>query len=163
VTATRAVGVVVVALVAYLAWAWLAPSEEDRVRAAVTALAETLSSDATDPLGQVTALARMRDQLTAAVVVTAGNGPEIRGRDAVAGLWRRVRSSADSARVRVIDLDIVVGEDGATATADGVVELTLERAGVPERELREARATFVAEEGEWRLATATLVEAITPP
>jgi ketosteroid isomerase-like protein len=163
VTATRAIGVAVVALVAYLAWGWLVTSEEDRVRAAVSALAETLSSDATDPLGQVTALGRLRTQLTADVVVTAGGGAEIRGRDAVAGLWQRVRASGDAARVRIVDLEVVVAEDGVTATADGVAELTLTRGGVPERELREARATFVAEDGEWRLSAATLVDVVTPP
>ena len=162
-TVTRAIGMLVVALVAYLAWGWLVPSEEDRVRAAVSALAESLSSDATDPIGQVTALARLRTQLTADVIVTAGSGAEIRGRDAVAGVWQRVRASASAARVRIVDLDVVVAEDGVTATADGVAEVTLERSGVPERELREARATFVAEDGEWRLSAARLVEAITPP
>ena len=163
VTATRAIGVAVVALVAYLAWGWLVTSEEDRVRAAVSALAEALSSDATDPLGQVTALARLRAQLTADVVVATGERAEIRGRDAVAGLWQQVRASGDAARVRIVDLEVVVADDGATATADGVAELTLTRGGVPERELREARATFVAEDGEWRLSTATLVDAVTPP
>jgi ketosteroid isomerase-like protein len=163
VTATRAIGVLAVALVAYLAWGWLVPSDEDRVRAAVSALADTLSTDAGDPIGQVTALARLRTLMSADVVVTGEGGTEIRSRDAVVGMWQRVRASADAARVRIVDLDVVVAEDGGTATADGVAELTLERGGVPERELREARATFVAEDGVWRLSAATLVDAITPP
>jgi ketosteroid isomerase-like protein len=152
-----------VAVVAYLAWSWLVPSEEARVRAAVSALAETLSSSPTDPIGQVTALARLRRELAADVTVTVGDGAGIRGRDAVVGLWQRVRASSDSVRVRVVDLNVNVAEDGGTATADGVAELTRERNGVPERELREARASFVAEDGEWRLSSATLVDAITPP
>jgi ketosteroid isomerase-like protein len=154
--------VVAVALVAYLAWGWLVPSDEDRVRAAVSALAETLSSNAADPLGQVTSLARLRTQLAADVVVTAA-GTQLRGRDAVTGLWQRVRASGDAARVRLFDLTVVVGADGATATVEGVAELTLERGGVPEREVREVHATFVAEDDAWRLAAATMVEAITPP
>jgi ketosteroid isomerase-like protein len=162
VTATRAAAVVAVALVAYLAWGWLVPSDEDRVRAAVSALAETLSSDPADPLGQVTSLARLRTQLAADVVMTAA-GTQLRGRDAVTGLWQRVRASGDAARVRLFDLTVVVGADGATATVEGVAELTLERGGVPEREVREVHATFVAEDDAWRLAAATMVEAITPP
>jgi ketosteroid isomerase-like protein len=162
VTPTRAAAVVAVALVAYLAWGWLVPSDEDRVRAAVSALAETLSSDPADPLGQVTSLARLRTQLAADVVVTAA-GTQLRGRDAVTGLWQRVRASGDAARVRLFDLTVVVGADGATATVEGVAELTLERGGVPEREVREVHATFVAEDDAWRLAAATMVEAITPP
>ncbi len=63
-------------------------------------------------------------------------GAEVRGRDAVAGLWQRVRASAERTRVRVLDVAVVVAADGASATADGVVELTLERGGVPERDVR---------------------------
>lgn len=159
----RAVIAVAVAVVLYLAWGWLVPSPEDRVRAAVHALAETLSSDARDPIGQVAALGRLRAQLTDGVVVATGRGAEIRGRDAVAGLWQRVRASGESVRVRVIDLTVVVADDGASATADGVAELTLERGGVPERELREAQARFVDADGEWRLESATLIAAVTPP
>ena len=54
------------------------------------------------------------------------------------------------------------GSSGAP-TADGVAELSLERSGVPERELREVRATFVATGREWRLQQAALVDVITPP
>ncbi len=160
----RRVAVAVAAAVAlYLAWGWLAPSEEDRVRTAVHALAETLSSEASDPIGQVAALGRLRAQLTDDVVVATGDGVEIRGRDAVVGLWQRVRASGDTVRVRVLDLAVVVAADGASATADGVAELTVERNGVPEREVREAQAALVASGGEWRLQRATLVEAVTPP
>lgn len=151
------------AVVLYAAWGWFAPSAEDRVRDAVHALAETLSSDGNDPIGQVAALGRLRAQLTDDVVVSTGRGADIRGRDAVAGLWQRVRASGDAVRVRVLDVAVAVAEDGASATADGVAELSLERSGVPERELREVRATFVATGREWRLQQAALVDVITPP
>lgn len=151
------------AIVLYLAWGWLVPSAEDQVRAAVHALAETLSSDTRDPIGQVAALGRLRAQLVDDVVVVTAPGAEIRGRDAVAGLWQRVRASGDAVHVRVLDLTVTVADDGASATVDGVAELTIERNGVPERELREARAAFVTVDGEWRLERAALVEAVTPP
>ena len=159
----RAVTLVVAAIAVYLAWGWLVTSAEDRVRTAVRALAETLSSEASDLIGQVAALGRLRAQLAEDVVVATGAGAEVRGRDAVIGLWQRGRASGDVVRVRVIDLTVVVAEDGDTATADGVVEMTIEQNGVPERELREVRATLVDADGEWRLARATLVEAVTPP
>jgi ketosteroid isomerase-like protein len=151
------------AVVLYVAWGWLAPSAEDRVRDAVHALVETLSSDGSDPIGQVAALGRLRAQLADDVVVSTGRGAEIRGRDAVAGLWQRVRASGDAVRVRVLDLAVTVAADGSSATADGVAELSLERNGVAERELHEVRATFVAAGNEWRLQQAALVEAVTPP
>jgi signal peptidase I len=119
--------------------------------------------DGSDPIGQVAALGRLRAQLADDVVVSTGRGAEIRGRDAVAGLWQRVRASGDAVRVRVLDLAVAVAADGASATADGVAELSLERNGVPERELHEVRATFVAAGSEWRLQQAALVEAVTPP
>jgi ketosteroid isomerase-like protein len=159
----RAVALVVAAIAVYLVWGWLVTSAEDRVRTAVQALAETLSSDPSDPIGQVAALGRLRSQLAENVVVATGRGAEVRGRDAVTGLWQRVRASGDAVRVRVFDLTVVVAEDGASATADGAVELTIERNGVPERDLREVRTTMVAADGEWRLARAALVEAVTPP
>ena len=159
----RAAALVVAAVAVYLVWGWLVTSAEDRVRTAVQALAEALSSEASDPIGQVAALGRLRSQLAEDVVVATGPGTELRGRDAVAGVWQRVRASGDAVRVRVIELTVVVAEDGASATADGAVELTIERNGVPERELREVRTTLVAADGEWRLARATLVEAVTPP
>lgn len=159
----RAAIAAAVAVALYLAWGWLVPSAEARVRDAVHALAETLSSDASDPIGQVAALGRLRTQVTDDVVISAGRGADVRGRDAVAGLWQRVRASGEGVRVRVLDLTVVVAADGATATADGVAELSLERNGVPERELREVRATFVAAGSEWRLQQAALVDAVTPP
>jgi ketosteroid isomerase-like protein len=159
----RAVALIVAAFAVYLAWGWLVASAEDRVRTAVQALAEALSSEASDPIGQVAALGRLRSQLDEDVVVATGRGADVRGRDAVMGLWQRLRASGDAVRVRVIDLTVVVAEDGASATADGAVELTIEQNGVPERELREVRTTLVAADGEWRLASATLVEAVTPP
>lgn len=160
----RRIAVAAVGAVAlYLAWGWLVPSDEDRVRDAVHALAETLSSDSRDPIGQVAALGRLRAQLADDVVVATGPGRDIRGRDAVAGLWQRVRASGDAVRVRVLDLAVVVAADGASATADGVAELSIERNGVPEREVREVRAAFVPAGREWRLQQASLVEAVTPP
>jgi ketosteroid isomerase-like protein len=159
----RAVVAAGAAVVVYLAWGWIVPSAEDRVRAAVHALAETLSSDGRDPIGQVAALGRLRAQLTDDVVVSPGPGTDIRGRDAVAGMWQRVRASGDAVRVRVLDLTVAVAEDGASATADGVAELSVERNGVPERELREVRATFVATGTEWRLQQAAVVDVVTPP
>jgi ketosteroid isomerase-like protein len=160
---TRVAVAAVAAVLLYLAWGWLSPSAEDRVGDAVHALAETLSSDTNDPIGQVAALGRLRAQLSDDVVVSTGGGADIRGRDAVAGLWQRVRASGDAVRVRVLDLAVAVAEDGTSATADGVAELSLERNGVPERELREVRATFVATGSDWRLQQAALVDVVTSP
>lgn len=161
-TLQRALVVVAVGVAAYLAWGWLFTSAEDRVRAAVEALAATLSTQATDPLSQVAALGQLRQQLAEDVVVTTGSD-EVQGRDAVAGLWQRVRASGERARVRVLDVSVVVDADGASAAVEGVAELTVERAGVPERDVRDVRATFARVGDAWRLSRAELVEAVTPP
>jgi hypothetical protein len=161
-TPRRVVVVVAAGVAAYLFWGWLFTSAEDRVRAAVEALAATLSTQATDPLSQVAALGQLRQQLAENVVVTTGSG-EVQGRDAVAGLWQRVRASGERARVRLLDVSVVVGADGTTAAVEGVAELTVERAGVPERDVRDVRATFALTDDAWRLAQAELVEAVTPP
>jgi ketosteroid isomerase-like protein len=167
VVSRRLLGQVVIAVVAavvlYAAWGWLFTSDEARVRAAIEELATTLSSEASDPLGQVAAIGALRRQLAADVVVNTGGGAQVRGRDAVAGFWQRVRTSSGAIRVRVFDVEVAVAPDGRSADASGVAEVTREPNGVPERELREVQATFVAEDGEWRLARATTVEAVTPP
>jgi ketosteroid isomerase-like protein len=159
----RIVAVAAAGIAAYLVWGWLFTSAEERVRAAVDALAATLSSKATDPLGQVAALGQLRQRLADDVVVITGTGVEMRGRDAVVGAWQRVRASAERTGVRALDVTVVVGPDGATATVEGVAELTLERGGVPERDVRDVRATFVLGDGEWRLSRAETLEAVTPP
>ena len=132
------------AVVLYWAWGWVFTSDEARVRAAVDALAATLSTAADDPLGQVAALGTLRRQLAEDVVVATGGGAEVLGRDAVAGLWQRLRTSAGITRVRTFDVEVVVTPDGRTAEASGVVEITRMTGGAPERELREVRATFTA-------------------
>ena len=103
------------AVVLYWAWGWVFTSDEARVRAAVDALATTLSTAAADPLGQVAALGTLRRQLAEDVVVATGGGAEVRGRDAVAGLWQRLRTSAGITRVRAFDVEVVVTPDGQTA------------------------------------------------
>ena len=63
----------------------------------------------------------------------------------------------------VLDVSVVVDADGASAAVEGVAELTVERAGVPERDVRDVRATFARVGDAWRLSRAELVEAVTPP
>ncbi len=159
----RGLALAAAVVAAYLVWGWLAASEADRVREAVDGLATTLSSRPADPLAQVTALGQLRQRLAEDVVVTSPAGAEIRGRDAVAGLWQRVRASADATRVRAVDVVIVVGEAGDTATAEGVAELSVDRSGVEERALHEVRMSLVAVDGEWLVSRAALVEPVTRP
>ncbi|MGD9904005.1 MAG: hypothetical protein AB7U83_11085 [Vicinamibacterales bacterium] len=163
VNARTAGGLAFLVVVAGLAWSWLRTSPEDRVVAAVTAAAEALSARATDPLAQVAALGRLRGHLTEDVVVEAGADRTVTGRDAAAGLWQRVRASADAVRVRVLDPQVVIAADGASADVAAVVEATFERGGVPERELREVQLRMVDRGGEWLVAGAVLVDAVTPP
>ncbi len=161
--AARALAVVAALLAAWGAFRWLTTSPEERVLQAVEAVAATLSVRATDPLGQVAALGQLRRQLAPDIVIRAGAGAEVTGRDAAAGMWQRVRASADAVRVRVLDPAVVVAGDGQTATVDGVVEATFERGGVPERDVREVRLTWRLVDGEWLASGATLVDAVTAP
>ena len=161
----RALAVVAALLAAWGAFRWFTTSPEERVLQAVDAVAATLSARSADPLGQVASLGQLRRQLAPDIVIRAGAGAgaEVTGRDAAAGLWQRVRASADAVRVRVLDPAVVVAGDGQTATVDGVVEATFERGGVPERDVREVRLTWRLVDGEWLASGATLVDAVTPP
>lgn len=162
VTWKTAAVVVAVAAAAAAGWSWLTPSPEARVVAAVAATAETLSSRATDPLGQVAALGQLRRRLAETVVVRGG-GAEVTGRDAAVGLWQRVRTSADALRVRIVDPNVVLDAAGTSAAVEAVVEVTFERGGVPERELRDVELTLVERDGEWVVSAAALVEAVKAP
>lgn len=163
-TLGRVVAVVALLAVVYAGWRWLSTSEEDRVRAAIEALTDTLSAPARDPLAQVTALGRLRQHLTVDVVVSTPGGAAVQGRDAAAAAWQRVRASAGGeVRVRVLDLMVTLGADGVSAEADGVAEITRDRDGAPERSLHEVQASFDKVDGEWRLARAATVEAVQPP
>lgn len=148
---------------AWAGWSWLTTSTEERVMVAVAATAETLSARASDPLGQVAALGRLRRHLAETVVVRIGGGAEVTGRDAAIGLWQRVRASAEAIRVRVVDPLVSVDQAGSLATVEAVVEVTVERGGVPERELRDIQLTLVERDGEWVVSAAALVDAVTPP
>ena len=138
-------------------------SDEARVRAAVDALTTTLSTAAADPLGQVAALGTLRRQLAEDVVVATAAAPRFVGRDAVTGLWQRLRTSAGITRVRAFDVEVVVTPDGETAEASGVVEITRTTGGAPERELREVRATFTAAGRDGCCRGRQLVDAVEPP
>lgn len=154
--------VVAVAAAAAAGWSWLKPSPEARVVAAVEATAETLSTRTTDPLGQVAALGQLRRHLAESVVVRGG-GAAVTGRDAAVGLWQRLRASADAMRVRVVDPSVSVDAAGTSATLEAVVEVTFERGGVPERELRDVQLTLVERDGEWVVSAAALIDAVAPP
>jgi hypothetical protein len=142
---------------------WFMPSDEDRVRAAIAALTSALSSRTADPVGQVAALGRLRARLAEDVVVETGGGAAIRGRDAAAGVWQRLRAGAEATTVRALDVRVVVADDRRVAETSAAVELTRERGGVPERELHDVRATFIAVDGDWLLARAGLEEAVVAP
>jgi len=162
VTWRTAAVVVAIAASAGLGWSWLRRSPEARVVAAVAATAETLSTRATDPVGQLAALSQLRRHLAETVVVRGG-GAEVTGRDAAVGLWQRVRASADAMRLRVVDPSVSVDPAGTSAAVEAVVEVTFERGGVPERELRDVQLTLVERDGEWVVSAAALVDAVIPP
>jgi ketosteroid isomerase-like protein len=162
-TATRVIAAAVAAGAAYLLWGWLTVSPEDRVRSAIDELTTVMSTRATDPLGQVAALGQLRQRLAEDIVVTTGGGADLRGRDAVAGLWQRVRASGNGVRVRAVDVTVIIGEDRASATAEGVAELTVERGGTPERELRDVQVGLIERDGNWLVSRAVLIEPVTPP
>jgi ketosteroid isomerase-like protein len=161
---TRMLGAVLAIVAAVVVWNRVFVSDESRIRAALADTAAALSGANSDPLGQVAALGRLRERLTEDVVVSTGvSGGEIRGRDAVAGAWRRRRASADELTLRVLDVEVEVAPDGATADADLVVQATISRGGQPDEvDAREVRVALVKRDGTWLVARVTLIDAVAP-
>lgn len=161
---TRMLSAALAIVVTVVIWNRVFVSDEARIRAALAETAAALSAADSDPLAQVAALGRLRERLIEDVVVSAGvGGGEIVGRDAVAGAWRRRRASADELTLRVLDVEVEVAPDGATADADLVVQAMISRRGQSDEvDAREVRVALVKRDGTWLVARVTFIDAVAP-
>lgn len=156
-------GVLVLVLAAGALWMWW-PSEERRVRARLTSLAESLSVPARETDFERLARAqRVRAGLLDALSVEfeAGQWPPLAGRDAVAGLVARPwAATSGGVRVDVEDLEIQVAEDAARAEARFKARVTaLDQS--PDQSTLDGRLVSVTlhrVDGEWLVASARIMK-----
>ncbi len=113
----------VVVAAAVVAW-WIWPTDTRRIVAATRQLAEAASIPKSEPdLARVTRAATLSRLLAVDVRLVGPSGrTAIEGRDAALGLATRLRPP-EGLEVSVGDLEVVVDDDGRTATSRTVVTL----------------------------------------
>lgn len=150
---------------AWLVWKTMFPSEEERVRARLDQIVDTVNAQSTDGLGKLADAARLASFFTEDVTIDPGQPyPPMRGRDAVVAAAATAGRSAGGFELSFVDVQVSVGAD-ATATAHLTVTLTWTNAqtGAPTMDAREVEVALRKEEGEWRVAGATPIETLRRP
>lgn len=161
------IGLVVAAVVAALLAArayW--PTEERRVRSRLDDLARSVGERDGQGLEQMARAARLAGYFTEDVVVDLGEPyPEFRGRDTIMALAAKARGHDDDFAVRFEDVAVRLDEDGRGAGVRLVVVLTgrSSRWVADAADARELQVRMQRDDGAWRIAQVTNVEAIARP
>jgi ketosteroid isomerase-like protein len=149
----------------WLAWKTLFPSEEQRIRARLDEIVETVNAPSADGLGKIADAVRLASFFTEDVTIEPGQPyPTMRGRDAVVAAAAAAGRAAGGFELSFADVQVAVG-DGETATAHLTLTLTWTNAqtGAPTMDAREVELALRKEEGEWRVAVATPVATLQRP
>ena len=156
--------VVVVILVAFLAWRWLLPSEEDRVRRRLEALAADMNdvNDVRSNVSGLAAMAKVGSYFTADVVIDPGQGAQpLHGREVILSAAASLRPSAGVARLSLTDIDVTLGPDQRSAAVTLTALLTRNREGASQtRDAHEFALTMTKRESEWLISHVTSVDTL---
>ncbi len=159
---SRVVAVLVVVALAVGVW-WLAPTDARRIRARLKAIAEAANApDRETDFDRLARTARFAGAFTIdAVVEFGGEVPAIEGRDTLTALVVRAASPSARVTVTVVETTVAVGQDGRTADATVLGQVTIVEPppAQPTAERRQAAVVLVKNEGKWLVSRA----AIGPP
>ena len=144
-------------------WRHFFPNEERRVRLCLDSLARTVSvPDNPTPAGALLAGDRLRGLLAAEVVLDV-EAPEV-GRQTLTGrpeimtmalaAWERLKGL----RVELVDVQVTVAPDRATATAELTAKATL--TGEKDFFVQELKIQLKQEDREWRVSRVETVRAL---
>jgi ketosteroid isomerase-like protein len=151
---------------AWLAWKTLFPSEEQRIRARLDEIVDTVNAPSADGLAKLADAARLVSFFTEDVTIDPGVPyPTMRGRDAIVAAAAAAGRAAGGFELSFVDVQVAVGDGGDTATAHLTVTLTWTnvQSGAPTMDAREVELALRKEAGEWRVAGATPVETLERP
>jgi hypothetical protein len=146
--------------IGYLGHRMLWPTEEDRLRAALDALAGIASTpDVEGELPRLVRVQRVRDYLVEEILVRVEDGPVFGGREAIVGALAQA-SGLGPLRVGFSDVTVRMepGERTAAVTATVEVERTDPRSGEQSLDAREVEMTWLRPESSWVLSAATVVK-----
>jgi hypothetical protein len=153
-------------LFGWLAWGWLVPSDEARIRAVLDRVAEAIGSDAGDgDLARLGRVAGLRQEFHPDLFVDAGPPfHELRGREAVVAAAARTGGMLRELEISFVDVEIAVGDDRQHASASLVAEARFREGEGAGRayEARELDVQFVRHEDRWVVSEVVLVGGLKP-
>jgi ketosteroid isomerase-like protein len=150
---------------AWLGWKTLFPSEEQRIRARLDQIVDTVNTPPADGLGQIADAARLASYFTEDATIDPGAPyPTLRGRDAIVAAAAAAGRAAGGFELSFADVEVTV-RDADTAAAHLTLTLTWTnvQTGAPTMDAREVELALRKEAGEWRVAGATPVQTLERP
>lgn len=140
------------------------PDEPARVRAAVHALATTVTDagQAQQGAAQFAALADLRNQLADDVTVEAAQRALlVEGRDQVLALAARFASAPTRPALSFVDVTVSLGADGATAAVSATAEFSeTTAAGQQAFDAQQVELVWVKPGGTWVLRSARAIDVL---
>ena len=139
---------------AWLAWKTLFPSEEQRIRARLDEIVDTVNAPSADGLAKLADAARLASFFTEDVTIDPGAPyPTMRGRDAIVAAAAAAGRATGDSSCRSWTFR---WQSGTAATATAHLTLTLTwtnvQTGAPTMDAREVELALRKEAGEWRVA-----------
>lgn len=154
-----AVAVVLAGGLAYVGYRVLWPTEEDRLRAAMDALASTATTpDVEGDLPRLARVQRIREFLVEKLLVEVEGGPVLGGREALVGALAQA-SAVGPLHVRLTDVTVRLEPGARTAAVTATVEVERRdpRSGQHDVDAREVEMTWIRPDSSWLLEAAKVV------
>lgn len=150
---------------AWFGWRWIFPDDETRIRAVLDRIAGTVSGGIEESeVGRLARAASIRNALDPEITVDAGPPfSQLAGRDTILASVARFTSTARDLTVSFDDVAVRVSPERTTANVH-LTALARFRGAAGDRELeaRELDVTFRRRDGDWVVASVTLVPTLAP-
>ncbi len=156
----RAIVVVVVAVgigaIIALGYPRLFPSEERRIRRQLDDLVQTVNTPPAEGVEALARAARIGNAFDTDVMIDFGDGPPVRGREAIMGIASRLQDRGRTVSVALQDVDISIARDRASADVDLTVVVKTDDS----TDAREFQVRMIKPQDQWLIAQATAVKVL---
>ena len=157
----RTLALVVVLLLGFLAWRYLAPNDERDVRRRLNAFASAFNETSSGGVATVAHAARLGSYFTEDVVVELGDGaPPIRGRQTLIAMATRLQPRTEAFTLELVDQNVTVS---SPTTAEVNLTATFRRrshaSGEDAVEARELALRMIKAAGNWLVSEVKSVDA----
>ena len=156
----QAVLVVIVAAaigaIVALGYPVLFPSDEHRIRKQLDDLVQTVNRPPGEGMDALARAAQIGDVFATDVTIDFGDGPPVRGREAIIGIASRLQDRARTVKVSIQDVDVTVASDRASADVDLTVVVNTQDS----TDAREFQVQMVKPQDQWLIGRATAVKVL---